>query len=111
MPNPLIEFSIDRAKIDKSLLPEKKPGAKSGPYMNCAMFESRNDEYDQDGFIVQSTTKAQREAGLKGPIIGNWKYVDAPNKQPGTAPKHAPKPQAKPPVDPDLDAEDDDIPF
>lgn len=106
MSKPTFETSIDLSKIDKNLLPKKKEGAKTGPYMNIAGFP-RKDDYGNDGFVVQKVSKDQREAGIQGPIIGNWKYVDQPNRQTGAAPKQAPKPAPKPPIDPDLDADDD----
>ena len=76
--------------------------------MDLTLMDNKNgtDEYGNDGFIVQSVTKEKREAGIKGPIIGNWKHVgQRPTSQNGAAP---PKPIAA--MDDSLD-ESDDVPF
>jgi hypothetical protein len=33
------------------------------------------DQYGNNGFVVQDIGKERRQAGEKGPIIGNWKHV------------------------------------
>ena len=35
-------------------------------------------QYGDDGFAVLGLSKERREAGEKGPIIGNWKHVGQP---------------------------------
>jgi hypothetical protein len=47
---------------------------------------------------VQGISKEAREAGEKGPIIGNWRHLEAGGK---AAPKAAPKQEET----------EDDIPF
>jgi hypothetical protein len=41
------------------------------------------DQYGNNGFIVESITKEEREKGLKGTIIGNAKFMASggPQKQ------------------------------
>jgi hypothetical protein len=39
------------------------------------------DQYGYDGFIVQDVGKERREAGIKGPIIGNWKHIGQQSRQ------------------------------
>ena len=98
-------LKIDVKKIDKSLL---FVGTK-GTYMDITLMDNREgpDEYGNDGFIVQDVGKDKREAGIKGPIIGNWKYVG----------QTQPKPQQQrsmPPAPKPLPTDDDDteeIPF
>jgi hypothetical protein len=67
------KLKIDVKKIDKSLL---FVGAR-GTYLDVTLMENRNgpDEYGNDGFIVQDVSKEAREAGVNGPIIGNWKHL------------------------------------
>lgn len=101
----MIVLKIDVTKIPK----ERIFVGKKGKYLDLRCVD-RPDEYGNDGFVAIDVSKAQREAGEKGEIIGNWKH-SGPKTQSGTAPKQAPKPPPKPPVDPDLDAEDDDVPF
>jgi hypothetical protein len=70
----MIKLKIHTWKIDKGALYE----GKNGKYLNCVLFENRDgqSEYGDDGFIVQDITKEQREAGERGPIIGNWRHLD-----------------------------------
>ena len=70
----MIKLKIDVTKIDKSRL---FVGAK-GTYLDLALFENKDGkgEYGDDGFIVQEVTKEKREAGIKGPIIGNWRHFE-----------------------------------
>jgi hypothetical protein len=70
----MIKLKIHTWKIDKGALYE----GKNGKYLNCVLFENRDgqSEYGDDGFIVQDITKEQREAGERGPIIGNWRNLE-----------------------------------
>ena len=71
-----ISISIDVTKIDKSRIYE---GTK-GKYLKLTTFVDLDNpsQYGDHGFITQETTKEEREAELKLPIIGNSKvfYVD-----------------------------------
>lgn len=64
-----INISIDVSKIDKSRLFKGKKGV----YMDVTTFIDTNnpDQYNQHGFVSQSTSKEEREAGVKTPILGN----------------------------------------
>lgn len=90
----MIKLKISTWKIDKGALYE----GKNGKYLNCVLFENRDgqSEYGDDGFIVQDITKEQREAGERGPIIGNWRRLETrkPSNR-NTAPE----------------AEDENVPF
>jgi len=103
-------LNINVSLIDKSELYE----GKKGKYLSLTLFENRDgtDQYGNDGFIVQDIGKERREAGQKGPIIGNWKHV---NTAPGRTvmPKTATAPPAPPKsgYEPDPNDETDDIPF
>jgi len=67
------------------------------------LFENKDgeDQYGNSGYVVQSISKEAKEAGEKGPIIGNWK-----------ADKRAPRAQAQQSAaqQPQPDS-DDGIPF
>ncbi len=69
----VIRCSINVAKIDKARL----YAGKSGTYLNIALLENKQgpDQYGNDFMIVQDITKEEREAGKKGPILGNAKFV------------------------------------
>lgn len=96
-------LKIDVKKIAKEHL---FVGAK-GTYMDLTLMDNRDgtDEYGNDGFIVQSVTKEKREAGIKGPIIGNWRHIGQRPTTQNTAP-----PPSKTATADELD-ESDDIPF
>jgi len=105
-------IKIDVTKIDKALLYQ----GQKGTYLNIVLMENREgkDQYGNDGFVKQETSKEQRAAGIKGPIIGNWKHVgsSAPKQERGTPQRPAGiPPRSKPAPDPELDVEGDDIPF
>jgi len=96
------KLKIDVSKIDKRYLFK---GSK-GTYLDVTLMENKDgpDQYGNDGFIVQDIGKEAREAGEKGPIIGNWKHL-----QKRTTEK--PEPVAKKAVPKNDDVAPDDIPF
>lgn len=65
-------LNLDVTKIDKS---EIHQGEK-GKYLNLAFFENAEEDkkYGNDGYVVQEISRERREAGERGPIIGNWKH-------------------------------------
>ena len=92
-----------------------------GAYLEMAIHENRDgvDQYGNEGFASVDLGKQRREAGEKGPIVGNWKYV---GQKPGlgvTSPEYGKAETrsgkqngAPPPVDNSVDdSVDDDIPF
>jgi hypothetical protein len=103
-------LKIDVKKIDKSAMFE---GAK-GTYLDLTLMDNKDgiDQYGNAGFIVQDIGKERREAGQKGPIIGNWKHV---NTAPGRTvmPKTATAPPTPPKsgYEPDPNDDQSDIPF
>lgn len=70
----VINAKIDVSKIDKSRLYK---GAK-GTYLSVTIFlKDEEDQYGNHGMIVEATTKAERDAGMKGAIIGNVQLTGA----------------------------------
>jgi hypothetical protein len=64
----MIKLKIDVTKIDKSKLFK---GAK-GTYLDAVVFlKDEADQYGNNGMIVQSRTKEEREQGIKHVILGN----------------------------------------
>ena len=66
----MITLSINVSKIDKTRL----FAGKQGKYLDAVLIDTPNSEYG-DYMIVESITKAEREAGKKGTILGNAKIV------------------------------------
>lgn len=103
MSRPIRELTIDVRRLDKAHFFEGKP-RKDGSvplYCTLAVFANKDgvDQYGQDAFVVQGVSKAAREAGQKGPTVGNSR----------TPQQQAPKPAATPP--PSAPADDDSVPF
>lgn len=97
-----LNVKIDVTKIDKSRIFE----GKKGKYIDLTTFFDTNekDQYENNGFISQATTKEEREQGVQTPILGNVKvfYTDG-NDFEGEVPANA-----APSVPSDFE---DDIPF
>jgi len=67
-------IKINVSKIDKDALYQ----GKNGKYLDLVLFENKDgvDQYSNDGFVVQDLPKSRRDAGERGPIIGNWKHME-----------------------------------
>ena len=73
----LISLSIDVSKIDTKRLYK----GKKGNYLSATLFlKDETDQYGNNGFIVESITKEERESGQKGTILGNAKFLVSGNK-------------------------------
>jgi hypothetical protein len=82
---PMIKLSINVTRIPReSIIP-----GKNGKYVGLVCFD-KPDTYGNDGFVALDVTKEEREAGKKGPIVGNWKHIGK---------KSAPPKQARPDYD------------
>lgn len=66
-----ISASIDVKKVEKAHLKEGKNGAL---YLEMVLLPSTNDRFGNDYMIVQSIPKDLRDAGQRGPILGNAKF-------------------------------------
>ena len=66
----MITAKINVGKIDKTALFE----GKNGKYLDLVLFENKGgtDQYGNDGFVTQDIGRKRREAGERGPIIGNY---------------------------------------
>jgi hypothetical protein len=68
-----IAVKIDVKKISKDDL----YAGKKGTYLDAILIPNKDgaSDYGDDGFVVQGVTKEKRDAGERGPIIGNWRYI------------------------------------
>lgn len=94
----MISLSINVSLINKDRLFKGKKGS----YLDCVLIETPNSEYG-DYMIVESISKAERDAGNKGTIIGNAKIITRTAPQPQNQ-------QLNDTVD-HGNAGDDDLPF
>ena len=102
MAAPIIKTEqLNVSKINKDALYK---GAK-GTYLGLAFFAMEKtfpDGKKVDGYIVQDIPKEMRDAGVKGEILGNWKYTqncDEIKKPAPVAKKVAPKDEGLTPDD------------
>lgn len=102
MPKLGLSIKIDVTKIDKSRLFK----GEKGTYLNLTtIIDTENqDQYGNNGFISQETSREERQNGVKTPILGNTKvfWSDSGQSHPhqSSASQQAPD-----------DDFDDDIPF
>lgn len=94
----MITVSIDVTKLDKSRIKNHENGSK---YLNLTLIDTPNSQYGDHFMVVQSSSKEEREQGIKLPPLGNGKDWDRERDQ---APQQQAQQQA-PPIN------DDDIPF
>ena len=89
-----------------------------GHYLTVTLMENRDgpSKFGDDGFAVLEITKEQRDAGEKGPILGNWKHHGTKSGWNDKTPAEA-KRVTQPPTPPkggyapDPEDETDSIPF
>ena len=72
----MIKLQIDVTKINK----DKLFKGEKGTYLNCVLIETPNNQYGNSHMIVQDTSKEEREAGIKGAILGNAKELKFEDK-------------------------------
>ncbi len=94
-----ISVKIDVTKIDK----ERLFKGKKGTYMDLILIPTPNNQYGNDYMCVQGVSKEEREAGIKGEILGNGKMAV------GSAP--APTADAGRPQTGPAEDIDEDVPF
>jgi len=81
MAKQIVSISINLDKVTESKLYK----GKKGKYLNATLFlNDEVDQYGNSGFIVEATTKEEREAGVKGVILGNVKKSAAKNEEPNS---------------------------
>ena len=99
-----IKAKINVSKIDKSKIFVGRQGA----YLDITLLENKNgvDEYGNHFMVVQDVSKEDREAGIRGAILGNAKKLEPLGRG---APQQAR--QSAPPVAGDGPPKSDDVPF
>ena len=89
-----VSVSLDLKKLDLTRCPvvTKKDGTEAR-YLNMTTFidTDQQDQYENNGFIAQSQSKEEREAGEeRPPILGNVKVFYTDGAQSTAAPAAAP---------------------
>lgn len=103
-----ISINIDVTKIDKARIVE----GKKGKYIDVTAFIDldEQDEYGNNGMVTQNVTKDEREAKVRGPILGNAKVFYKEDVQKQARPKQEQQ-QYVPSSGGGVVDMDDDIPF
>jgi hypothetical protein len=80
-----VKLKIDVKKLQKELFFIANSGAVYADLTTFIDLDNK-DRYDQNGFISQDVSKEAREAGTKGPIVGNvsvfWSDLGQAQQQP-----------------------------
>ena len=83
----MITISIDVTKLDKSRF---KQGNNGQTYCDLTLIDTPDSQYGDHFMIVQRTSKEEREAGTKLPILGNGKDWSREDNQQAPAQQQAP---------------------
>jgi hypothetical protein len=69
------------AKIDvKKILKDDLYVGEKGTYLDAILIPNDGpSKYGDDGFVVQGLAKKKRDAGERGPILGNWRFLAGGN--------------------------------
>jgi hypothetical protein len=100
-----ITVKIDVTKINKDHLYI----GKKGKYLTVFLYPTPNDEYGNDYRATQDIPKEARDAGERGPIIGNAKIVGGSSSR--NQGEHPSKPRPLPNRPAPSNDEDSQIPF
>ena len=80
----MIKININVLRINKARIEERVSKAgKKGKYLELVCFD-KPDSFNNDGFVCHSVSQEERLAGVKGEILGNWRYLGgqaAPKKK------------------------------
>lgn len=105
MDKQLIALNLNLSLVDKARL----YSGKKGKYLSAVLHLTPVvDQYGNNGFVVESISKEERQAGQRGTIIGNAKIITPAGEQ-----NVAPQVTAYTPPSDSQDGkyDDDDLPF
>jgi hypothetical protein len=96
----MISLSIKTYEIE----PEHIIIGKNGKIVSVVLFENKDGrgKYGDDGFAVQGVSKELRDKGVRGKIIGNWRYTGQGANAGGSGGNRNNQPE---------DADNSDVPF
>ena len=88
-----VSLKINVSQIDKARLFKGQKGA----YLDATVFIDLDqlDQYGNSGMITQDVTKAEKDQGVKGNILGNCKVFWSEQGQAPQAQQQAPQQQAQ----------------
>ena len=78
MDKQLIALNLNLSLVDKARLYK----GKKGQYLSAVLHLTPTvDQYGNNGFVVESISKEERQAGQRGTIIGNAKIITPAGEQ------------------------------
>ena len=101
----MIAGKIDVSKIDKTKLYQ----GKTAKYLDIVLIPSKDNKYGDDYMIVQGVSKADRDAGVRGAILGNAKILGDRQSPAGASQRRQPTDDEKANID--RSKEPEDVPF
>lgn len=103
----MITASINVDKIDKTKLFK----GEKGTYLNVVLIDRKEpDQNGNDMFVAMSTTKEEREKGIRGTILGSAKTFST-SGVPKPHQRRAPNSVVEPPTPTQSFDDADDVPF
>jgi hypothetical protein len=104
----IIKLNICVSKVNKErIYTSPQTGQK---YLSLVLMDTKQpDAYDNDGFAQISLSKEERESGIRGEIVGNWKYLIRPTGE--KALSRAEKAPSSPSTPKDVSDSQSEIPF
>ena len=107
----VITARIDVTKIEK----ERLYKGEKGKYLDIVLIPTPNAKYEQTHMVVQSVSKAERDQGIKGNILGNAKEIEQErrsyNEPPPAHRRQLAGAEAKSEPDWAAEQDQDDVPF
>jgi hypothetical protein len=64
-----------------------RKNGKTAVFADICLIETPNDQFGNDYVVIQSISKEERAAGMKGATLGNGKIRGAAAQRPATAPQ------------------------
>lgn len=106
MSKQLIALNLNLSLVD----PKRLYKGRKGEYLSAVLHLTPVvDQYGNNGFIVESVSKEERQAGQRGTILGNAKII-TPAGEANVAPQVTAYTTPAPAADP-AKYDDDDLPF
>ena len=98
----VLKVKINVEKIDKT----KLFNGKKGTYLDIILIPTPDNQYENTHMAVQGVTKEEREAGIRGEILGNAELASNPAERPKDADLERQQAEENIPV-----GADDPVPF
>lgn len=93
----MISISLETGKIDKAKLRKDNKGR---TWLDVILIDTPNNHYGNDFMCAQGVSKEERQAGVRGAILGNGKVIGGESAASRRPTQQSGEPPAGPTVDP-----------